>query len=313
MSQRRSSVVLRRGGRDQAVLARPLARAIPILGWLAPPRLTRRQLRHYITYAVLTIVCLIWVYPILWMFSSSLKTLGEFFSGLGLVPTHPDFDNYALAWQQANIGPAFLNSVIVSISGVLIVLFISSTMGYVLGRYSFPGRTLVFAALGALVFIPQTYTIIPIFDLITKMHLDGNLMGIILAESGSAHVIIILLFAGYFAQLPREIEEAAICDGAGFVRIFVSIMLPLAKPVIATAIILQFIASWNDFLIPLVLTLAQPALRTVAVGVYFLQGVNEVNWPELSAASSIALLPVILVFLMLQRYFVEGMSAAVKQ
>ena len=265
------------------------------------------------TYAVFAIVSFIWVYPILWMFSSSLKTLGEFFSGLGLVPAHPHFDNYTLAWQQANIGPNFINSVIVTISGVLIVLFVSSTMGYVLGRYSFPGRKLVFAALGALIFIPQTYTIIPIFDLITKMHLDGNLFGIILAESGSAHVIIILLFAGYFAQLPREIEEAAICDGAGFVRIFVSIMLPLAKPVIATAIILQFIASWNDFLIPLVLTLAQPALRTVAVGVYFLQGVNQVNWPELSAASSIALLPVLIVFLVLQRYFVEGISAAVKQ
>ena len=312
MSQRRPPVVLP-AVRDQSVLARAPMRAVPLLGWLAPPRLTRRQLRHYVTYAVLTIVCFIWIYPILWMFSSSLKTLGEFFSGLGLVPTHPDFENYVLAWQQANIGATFLNSVIVSISGVLIVLFISSTMGYVLGRYSFPGRKLVFGALGVLIFIPQTYTIIPIFDLITKMHLNGNLLGIILAESGSAHVIIILLFAGYFAQIPREVEEAAICDGAGFVRIFVSIMLPLAKPVIATAIILQFIASWNDFLIPLVLTLSQPALRTVAVGVYFLQGVNQVNWPELSAASSIALLPVIIVFLVLQRYFVEGMSAAVKQ
>jgi raffinose/stachyose/melibiose transport system permease protein len=281
--------------------------------WLALPRPTRRQLRHSVTYAVLTAVCFVWVYPILWMFSSSLKSLGEFFSGLGLIPRQLDFDNYTLAWQQANIGPNFLNSVIVSIAGVIVVLFISSTMGYVLGRYSFPGRKLVFGILGALVFIPQTYTIIPIFDLITRMHLDGNLLGIILAESGSAHIIIILLFAGYFAQIPREVEEAAIIDGAGFVRVFWQIMVPLAKPVIATGIILQFIASWNDFLIPLVLTLARPALRTVAVGVYFLQGVNEVNWPELSAASSIALLPVIVVFLLLQRYFVEGISAAVKQ
>ncbi len=276
-------------------------------------RLRRSQIRRYVTYVVLTAVCFIWIYPILWMLSSSIKPLGEFFSGLSLIPQQVDFQNYVQAWQQANIGPDFINSVIVSVSGVLIVLFVSSTMGYALGRYRFPGRKVILAFLGVLVFIPQTYTIIPIFDLITNMHLDGNLFGIILAESGSANIIIILLFAGYFSQIPKELEEAATVDGAGFFRTFWQIMLPVAKPVIATGIILQFIASWNDFLIPLVLTLSQPALRTVAVGVYFLQGVNEVNWTELSAASSIALLPVIIVFLFLQRYFVEGIAAAVKQ
>lgn len=305
----------RKGGvSDRLLVSERRRRPAPAgLARFARPRLTRRRLRHYLTYVVLVAVCFVWVYPILWMFASSFKTLGEFFSGLGLVPAHPNFDNYAQAWQQANIGPDFVNSVIVSISGVVIVLFVSSSMGYVLGRYRFPGRGIIFAILGALVFIPQTYTIIPIFDLITNMHLDGNLFGIILAESGSAHIIIILLFAGYFARLPHELEEAAVIDGAGFVRVFFTIMLPLARPVIATGIILQFIASWNDFLIPLVLTLSQPALRTVAVGVYFLQGVNQVNWPELSAAASISLLPVIIVFLLMQRYFVEGISAAVKQ
>ncbi len=276
-------------------------------------RLTRAQIRRSVTYAALTAVCFVWVYPLLWMFSSSFKSLGEFFSGLGLIPQHLEFQNYVDAWQQADIGADFLNSVIVSVSGVVIVIFVSSTLGYVLGRYRFPGRRPLIGLLGVLVFIPQTYTIIPIFDLITRMRLDGNLFGIVLAESGSAHVIIILLFAGYFAQIPKELEEAAVVDGASFPRIFWQIMLPLARPVIATGIILQFIASWNDFLIPLVLTLSQPALRTVAVGVYFLQGVNLVNWTELAAASSIALLPVIIVFLVLQRYFVEGLAGAVKQ
>jgi ABC-type glycerol-3-phosphate transport system permease component len=278
-----------------------------------PSMLRPGQMRRYLTYLVLTAVCFIWIYPLLWMLSSSFKVPGQFFQGLGLFPQEIDFFNYPNAWTQASIGTDFVNTLIITVSGVLIVLFVSSTMGYALGRYSFPGKRIVIGFLGVLVLIPQGYTIIPIFDLITAMHLDGNLFGIILAESGSAHIIIILLFAGYFAQIPRELEEAATVDGAGFLRTFWQVMLPLAGPVIATGIILQFIASWNDFLIPLVLTLAQPALRTVAVGVYFLQGVNQTNWSELSAASTISLLPVVVVFLLFQRYFINGMAAAVKQ
>lgn len=278
-----------------------------------PSMLRPGQMRRYLTYVILTAVCFIWIYPLLWMLSSSFKVPGQFFSGLGLLPQEIDFYNYPQAWTQASIGSDFLNTLIITVSGVLIVLFVSSTMGYALGRYSFPGKRIVIGFLGVLVLIPQGYTIIPIFDLITALHLDGNLFGIILAESGSAHIIIILLFAGYFAQIPRELEEAATVDGAGFLRTFWQVMLPLSGPVIATGIILQFIASWNDFLIPLVLTLAQPTLRTVAVGVYFLQGINQTNWAELSAASTISLLPVVIVFLLFQRYFINGMAAAVKQ
>lgn len=278
-----------------------------------PFRLSRRQVRHYITYIILTAVCVVWIYPLLWMVSSSLKPLGEFFSGLNLIPQQLDFQNYVDAWVQADIGHNFVNSVIVTVSGIIIVILVSSAMGYVLGRYRFPGKRIVIGGMAALVLVPQGYTIIPIFDLITTMHLDGNLFGIILAESGSAHIIIILLFTGYFAAIPKDLEEAAVVDGAGFFRVFWSIMLPLAKPVIATGVILQFMTSWNDFLIPLALTLAQPNLRTLTVGIYFLQGVNETQWTEIAAASTIALVPIAIVFLALQRYFINGMAAAVKQ
>lgn len=276
------------------------------------PRLSRSQIRRFVTYVILTAVAIIWIYPLVWMLSSSFKPMAEFFTSLSLIPQTWDFQNYVNAWAGASIGHNFINSVIVTCSGVVIVLLLSSTMGYVLGRYRFPGKRLFIGLLGLLAFIPQGYTIVPIFDLISNMHLDGNLFGIILAQSGSAHIIIILLFAGYFAQIPKELEEAAIVDGAGFVRIFWQIMLPLAKPVIATGVILQFITSWNDFLIPLVLTLAQPGLRTLAVGIYFLQGVNEVQWTEMAAASVIALAPVVVVFLAMQRYFINGIAAAVK-
>lgn len=292
---------------------RPEAETVrPELAWRR--RLTRRgQIRRLITYLLLIPISFIWVYPLLWMISASFKTEGEIFSGLGLIPKALQWKNFEHAWTQAHIGDYFLNTVIVAAAGVAIVVFTTSTMGYVLGTKSFIGKKVIIGLLAALVFLPQGYTIIPVFDLITFLHLDGSLLGIILAESGSAHIIMILLFTGYFRQMPRELEESAVLDGASFPRIFWQIMLPLAKPVIATTIILQFIASWNDFLVPLVLTLSRPELRTLAVGVYSFQGENFTSWTDMSAASTISLLPVIVVFLFLQRYFIEGMAGAVKQ
>lgn len=276
--------------------------------WRRPDRV-----RRSITYVLLVPICLIWVYPLLWMISASFKTEAEIFSGLSLLPASLQWENFRHAWTEAKIGDYFLNTVIVSVSGVAIVVFTTSTMGYVLGRHDFIGKRFIVGLLAALVFLPQGYTIIPVFDLITALHLEGSLLGIILAESGSAHIIMILLFAGYFRGIPRELEESAVLDGASFPRVFFQIMLPLAKPVIATTIILQFIASWNDFLVPLVLTLSRPDLRTLAVGVYSFQGENFTSWTDMAAAATISVVPVIIVFLLLQRFFIEGMAGAVKQ
>lgn len=269
--------------------------------------------RRMLTYLILTPICLIWIYPFLWMMSASVKPNGKVFAGLGLFPTKWFWSNYTEAWNGAHIGRYFINTWIVTLCAVVIVVFTTATMGYALGRYSFPGRKILVGFLAALVFLPQGYTIIPVFDLVSTLHLDGNLFGIILAQSGSAHIIMLLLYAGYFRQLPNELEESAKIDGAGFFRIFLRIFWPLAKPVTATVIILQFIASWNDFLLPLVLTLSQPNLRTLAVGIYSFQGENTTVYSYMAAASTITLLPVIIVFLFLQRYFVEGLAGAVKQ
>lgn len=270
------------------------------------------RVRRLVTYVCLSVVGLVWIYPFLWVVSSSLKPNGDVFAGLGLIPTKPFWSNYADAWSQAHVGRYFLNSLVVSVVGVAIVLVTTSTMGYVLGRIAFTGKRVIIGLLAALVFLPQGYTIIPVFDLINKLHLDNSLFGIALAESGSAHVLQLLLFAGYFRQLPKELEEAAIIDGAGFYRTFLTIFLPLAKPVIATVVIIQFIASWNDFLIPLVLTLSRPDLQTLAVGVYSFKSQYGTNYSGMAAASTISLIPVIVVFLALQRHFVRGIAGAVK-
>ncbi|PSL08415.1 carbohydrate ABC transporter membrane protein 2 (CUT1 family) [Haloactinopolyspora alba] len=280
----------------------------------APPLRRKRHgwRREIIVSLILLPICLIWIYPFLWMVGSSLKTDTEIFGSMSILPEDPQWENYSRAWYEANIGPYFWNTIFITVATIAIVTITTAMIGYVIGRYPFPGKKALVVVLIATLFLPEGYTIIPVFDLINQLGLSGSLWGIILAESGGAHVIQIMLFAGYFRQLPRELDEAARIDGAGFVRTFWTVMLPLAKPAIATAIILSLMRVWNSFLIPLVLTLPQPELRTLAVGVYSFQGENMTDWSGMAAASTIALLPIVIVFLLLQRYFVEGVAGAVR-
>ncbi|WP_217632488.1 carbohydrate ABC transporter permease [Ruania alba] len=279
------------------------------------PRL-RKSYKHRILaiwpYVLMVPVALTWVYPFVWMVTSSFKSNSEMFGSTSLIPESFHWENWQRAWYQVDIGRYFGNTVFVTVATIFIVVATSSMIGYVLGRYTFPGKKIVIAAFIATVLVPEGYTIIPLFDLINNLGLGGSLWGVVLAESGGAHVMIILLFAGYFRQIPNEIEEAAQIDGAGFVRQFFTIMLPLTKPVVATAVILTLMRSWNSFLIPLVLTLSNPDARTLAVGVYSFQGENMTDWTGMTAASTISLLPIVIVFLFLQRYFIEGMTGAVR-
>ena len=286
-----------------------LATRRPLAGrWLrgSRPRAT-------ITSLLLAPICLVWIYPFLWMVSAALKTNLQVAAGTGLLPPTPQWVNFQRAWTQAHIGQYFLNTTIITVCTVAIVVATTAMMGYALGRYDYPGRKVVLALYAATIFVPEGYTIVPVFDLINRLRLNDTLLGIILAESGGAHVVFVLLFAGFFSQLPHELEEAAIVDGAGFVRIFLRIMLPLSGPVIATTVILQFMSSWNNFFLPLVLTLSRPELRTLGVGMFAFQGQYYSDWSGMAAAATISLLPIIAVFLALQRKFVEGIAGAVKQ
>lgn len=272
----------------------------------------RRRVRTALILVVLVPLAIVWVYPFIWMMSSSLKSNGEIVGTLNPIPRVLQLGNYVRAWTQADIGRYFINTVLVTVGSIVISVAATTLLGYVLGRYTFKGKKVIIGIFAAVIFLPEGYTIIPIFNLITTLHLDGSLWGLTLALAGGVHVIMVLLVAGYFRQLPSELEEAARVDGAGFLRILLQVYLPLAKPVLATAVILQFMSSWNAFLLPLVLTLSQPNLRTLSVGIYFFQGVNETDWAGMAAASTLAIIPVILLFLALQKYFVESVAGAMK-
>ncbi|NGP45372.1 carbohydrate ABC transporter permease [Bacillaceae bacterium SIJ1] len=272
-----------------------------------------KKLSQGLTHAFLIALCFVWIYPFLWMISASFKTQNEFFEkGLSLIPESFQLDNFIRAWNEGNFGQYFSNSIIVTIATILIVLFITATCGYALGRYSFFGKKMFIFILGISIFVPLEFSIIPIFQLIKDLGLMNSLSGVIMAEAGGGHVLFVLLFASFFAQIPKELEEAAIIDGCGFLRTFIHVALPLSKPIIGSVVIMQFIWTWNSFLLPLVLTLSTPELRTLAVGLYALRGENIVDWTGIAAGGTIAIVPIIVIFLVLQRYFVDGMAGAVK-
>jgi multiple sugar transport system permease protein len=256
---------------------------------------------------------IVWIYPFIWMVMASFKTNNEYISsGISLWPDKFQFANYFRAWETSHFSVYFWNTVTVTVLVVAIVVLICSLTGYAVGRFRFKGRLMFISAITATMFMPQGYTIIPIYTLINAMGLNNSLWGVILAEIGGAHVLFILLFVAYFRGLPKELEESAEVDGSGFFRTFATIMLPLSKPIIATTVIMQFMFTWNAFLMPLIFTLSKPSLRTLGVGMFQFVGENTMDWTGMAAAASISLLPILAVFLLLQKYFIEGVAGAVK-
>jgi multiple sugar transport system permease protein len=275
--------------------------------------LKTKNLPIYAAHICLLLLGAVWIYPFVWMIASSFKTNTQYImGGLSLIPESFRVDNYVRAWNTAHFSVYFMNTAIITVTVVAIVILVCALTGYALGRYRFPGRIAFITLVTATMFLPKGYTIIPIYTLINSFGLNNSLAGIILAEAGGAHVLFILMFTAHFSGLPKEMEEAAEMDGCGFFRTFIQVMLPLSKPIIATTAILQFMWTWNSFLIPLVFTLSKPELRTLGVGMYQFVGEHSIDYTGMAAAACISLIPVMAVFIAFQRYFVEGVAGAVK-
>jgi raffinose/stachyose/melibiose transport system permease protein len=268
---------------------------------------------NLIAVTLLLIIGFVWVYPFLWAISGAFKTqIGLFTSGANLIPQQFDFSNFERAWVTAGFSQYFLNTLLYSSASTVIELFKSALCGYTLTRYRFPGRNLLYALIVGTLFIPVASIILPQFLVVESLGLLNTQAGVILAFSGAAGALYVLLFANFFKGVPEELFDAAKVDGAGFVRLF-RLVFPLARPVIAIVVIFNFIATWNDFNIPLIYTLSAPNLRNLAVGMFAFQGANSFDWTGFAAGTVISFVPVLIVFLAFQGYFVRGLSGAVKE
>jgi ABC-type glycerol-3-phosphate transport system permease component len=277
-------------------------------------RWSRAQLGRIVTYIVLSVIGFLYLYPFLWMIGSALKTNREFFKlGLQILPSGTwHFENFARAWTEAEFGRYFLNTVFVTTCVVGGKITLSSMLGYVLARTDMPGKRLLFGTMVALMFIPSGYTIVPFIEIVRSLRLLNTIWALIIPAILGGLLFDAFLYTGYFTTMPKELEEAALIDGATFPQMFWHVAFPLAAPMTATVALLNLMSTWNDFFSPLVLVFNRPELRTLAVGMYAFVFENSRDWVMTCAAAVITIAPIVIVFVFLQRYFVEGIAGAVK-
>jgi multiple sugar transport system permease protein len=224
------------------------------------------------------------------------------------IPHPATVSNYHNAWSTDSFSRYFLNSVVVAVSTTLISLLLSSMMAYAFARFSFPGREFLFKVLLLGLMIPAMMLIIPQFVLAKYLGLIDNPAGLVLFYVGASLSLNTFLLRGFFQAIPTELEQAMQVDGAGAWTRYWRLILPLAKPALATATIFTFLASWDEFVWALTI-INTPAKRTLPIAIALFQGKNSTLWGLVFAAAVIAVVPVLVVFLVFQRYFVQGLTA----
>lgn len=263
-------------------------------------------------YTFLFIMFLYTIYPILYVAFGSFKTNQELVrGGLSLLPTKFTFDNYIEAWKLGNFGTYTVNSIILSTAVMTITLIISSMAGYCFARKTFPGKKLIYSLLIAFMFINiGSVSLRPLFELAVKVNLHTSLWGVILIATGTGQATYIFLVRGYMETIPKSIDEAAKIDGCGLFSIYVRVILPVLKPVLATIALLSFRAAWNEYVLPLVFTMSRPNMRPLTVGVVSLRNVSDgaAAWNIMFAGASMSIIPIVVIYLCLSKYFMSGLT-----
>jgi multiple sugar transport system permease protein len=268
----------------------------------------RRRILRILQYFLLTVIAMIIIIPLLWMVSTSFKPKSEWFlPQIYWIPRTFTWDNYDKLLNNTSlpIERWFLNSVFVSSVVTLLTLALDSIAGYAYARMEFPGRRILFGILLATLFLPGIMFLVPNFLTISSLGLRNNHAGVILPAL--AGVFGVFFMRQFFEALPRELEEAAYIDGATRLQTFWYVALPLAKPALATLGIITFLASWNDFLWPL-LVLQDRQLLTLPPGLRTLQGAYTSEYGQMMAGAVITSIPVLILYILLQRYIVESVQ-----
>jgi multiple sugar transport system permease protein len=273
----------------------------------------RHPLKRTFLYLAAIGTSLLMIGPLYWMFGTSFKPSGDVFaSPPKWIPDPWIFGNYHDVFTLLPFGRFFVNSVIVSVSIVVLNIVFDTMAAYAFAKLRFPGRNLIFFLLLITLMIPFQVNLIPLYRLMVFFHEINPHLGVdtysgLIAPS-MIQVFGIFLMRQFFQSVPDEVLESARCDGASEFRIIWSIVFPLALPGMATLAIFTFLYSWNDFLWPLLVT-SSDEMRTLPVGVALLARRNTINWGNTMAGTTLASVPMIVVFLMLQRRFIEGLTA----
>lgn len=259
----------------------------------------------FVIYAVLVVTFLAVLYPFLWMISISFKKTLSLFASTVLIPENPTIKNYVSLLTNFPFLRWMLNSIVVAGSVTLIKLFIDSMTGYVFAKKNFFGKNILFILIMSTIMVPFGVRMIPSFLIIKNMRLLNTYGGLILPCL--ANPIGIFLMRQFLSSLPSEIEDSARLDGCSEFAIYWRIILPLSIPALVVLAIFLFMLQWTDFLWPVIIT-RSAEMRTLTVGISVLKARWHSNWGLVMAASSLSILPMVVMFLFLQRYFLKGLT-----
>lgn len=271
------------------------------------PRRQRAELG--LRYGILIAGAVVMVLPFAYMLATSFKPHAYIFElPPQFIPDEPTIDNYRRAWSSNQFDRYFLNSLLVAAATTVVSVVVSAMMAYAFARFRFPGRRLLFGLLLIGLMVPTIMIVIPQFLLARTLGVIDSLVGLVLFYVATTVSLNTFLLRGFFEEIPDELEEAMIVDGANAWRRFWLLFLPLAKPALATVAIFSFLASWDEFVWALTI-INDPDKRTLPIAIALFQGQHVTSWGLVFAASTIAVVPVVVVFLAFQRYFVSGLTA----
>ncbi len=268
---------------------------------------TKKVFINLIIHLFLISVAATCIFPLLWMVSSSLKTQDTIFKDMSLIPKQFHFENYYFALKEGNFDRYFLNSIFYTVSVVIGIVIISSMAAYAFSRFRFPGRNIFFVMFMAAMMIPIPGSFVPLYILLNKLHLRNTALGYILCMINVGLSTSIFLLKTFFAKLPRELEDAARIDGCSKLGIWWHVALPLAKPVLAVVVVFNALAVWNEYILALII-FDSKHLMPLQVALMAFQGEFITRYPLLMAGLTITALPIIAVYLLMQKYIVKGVT-----
>jgi multiple sugar transport system permease protein len=273
----------------------------------------RKYFSMALIYLVLLLIFCVTIFPVFYTFMASFKSNKELLTaGNRVIPSTFVTDNYVRAWKLANFKQYTYNSVFMSVFIVAGVIVASTICGYVFSRGRFFGKQFLYYMILTSMFVSLgSLTLYPLLMIAKVVNMNRSLWGVIVIRIFAVNTTNVFISRGFVDSIPREIDEAAKVDGCSFFRIFLHIISPLCKPVIATVGILTFRSSWNDYLLPMVFTLSNPNRMPLVVGVINLKSSGEAasSWNLMLAGTALSMIPMIVIYIMFNRYFIDGLTS----
>jgi len=271
--------------------------------------MSRRRLTTVATYLLILVVMAVCLFPFWWMIVLSLKHRVDIFAGPSLLPPNPTLDNYTQLFAQNHFGSFLMNSIIVVVCSTGLSLLIGAPMAYSLARFRLAARLNSLGLMAALLvrIVPPILLVVPFYLALADIGLLNSLLGLIIVYTGINTSFVVWMMQSFFAEIPKEIEEAALVDGDNRLSAMRRVILPLAMPGFAATAIFVVVATYNEFLLALTLT-GSPKAQTIPVGISTLIGKTQVDWGPMAAAGVIGVLPILVFAALAQRQIVRGLT-----